>query len=108
MEIQKSKNYIKEYRKKILNLHKQKEVERIEEIEALIIHSANLKELIDNPLRVVYGIEKKQGNMKEIYTAKINEKMRLYMKPVGEYPYNMIEIDIIVFEKIDDKHYGDG
>lgn len=108
MEIHKSKNYLKEYQKKIINLHKNKELERINEIETLIIQSANLKELINNPLRMVYGIEKKQGDLKEIYTAKINEKMRLYMKPVGEYPYNMIEIDIIVFEKIDDKHYGDG
>ncbi len=108
MEIQKSKNYLKEYRKKIINFHKNKEGERIREIETLIIQSSNLKELLNNPLRIVYGIEKKQGELKEIYTAKINEKLRLFMKPVGEYPYNLIEIDIIIFDKIDDKHYGDG
>jgi hypothetical protein len=30
------------------------------------------------------------------------------MKPVGEYPYKEIEIDEIIFEDIDDKHYGEG
>ena len=50
----------------------------------------------------------KTSNLKEIYTAKINEKIRLWMNPVGNYPYNTIEIDIIIFEKIDDRHYGDG
>lgn len=108
MKIQKSKKYLKEYQKKIINLHKEREKERINKIENLIINSSNLKELTSNPLAVVYGIEKKMGTLKEIYTAKINEKLRLYMKPIGDYPYNLVEIEIIVFEKIDDKHYGDG
>lgn len=108
MEILKTKNYLKEYRKKITNLHKQKEIEELNNIENLIIKPSNLKEVIYNPLSIVYGIEKKNGDLKEIYTAKINEKLRLYMRPVGEYPYNLVEIDIIAFEKIDDKHYGDG
>lgn len=30
------------------------------------------------------------------------------MKPIGEYPYNQIEITDIEFLEIDDKHYGDG
>ena len=29
------------------------------------------------------------------------------MKPVGDYPYKEIEIDEIIFEDIDDKHYGE-
>lgn len=39
---------------------------------------------------------------------KVNNKIRLHMKPVGEYPYNMIEIEEIEFIKIDDSHYGEG
>ncbi len=30
------------------------------------------------------------------------------MKPIGEYPYNKIEIDEIEFINLDDKHYGEG
>ena len=108
MEIQKSKNYLKEYQKKIIGLHKVKEAERINEIEDLIVHSPNLKELMCNPLHLIYGIEQKKENLKEFYTADINGKLRLYMRPLGEYPYRLMEIEGISFEKIDDKHYGDG
>lgn len=47
-------------------------------------------------------------NLKEIFTANVNQKIRLYMKPIGLYPYNQIEITDIEFLEIDDKHYGDG
>ena len=30
------------------------------------------------------------------------------MKPIGEYPYNNIEIVDILFDDIDDTHYGEG
>jgi hypothetical protein len=30
------------------------------------------------------------------------------MRPVGEYPYNLVEIEAIEFCEIDDKHYGKG
>ena len=30
------------------------------------------------------------------------------MKPIGEYPYNLVEITEIEFVEIDDSHYGDG
>lgn len=47
--------------------------------------------------------------MKEIYTAKLNGKLRLDMKPCSDYPYNKLE-DIIEIEfiEIDDKHYREG
>ena len=38
----------------------------------------------------------------------LNSKLRLIMKPVGEYPYKEIEIDNIIFDDIDDSHYGEG
>lgn len=67
-----------------------------------------MKDLLLNPLSKLYNIEKKSGDLKEIYTAFVNKKIRLYMKPIGSYPYNLIEIDIIEFQKIDDRHYGEG
>ncbi|MBR3281598.1 MAG: hypothetical protein IKI57_07200 [Clostridia bacterium] len=108
MEIRKSKNYLKDYQKKLVRLHKNKEIQTIESIETLIINSINLKELLQNPLHIVYGIEQKHGDLKEIFTAKINNKLRLRMRPVGEYPYNLVEIEAIEFCEIDDKHYGEG
>ncbi len=77
-------------------------------IEDLILSVNNLHELINHPFKNVYGIEKKKNNLKEIYTAHINKKIRLYMKPASTYPYNLIEITEIEFIKIDDKHYGEG
>ena len=53
-------------------------------------------------------IEQKKGNLKEYYTARINQKIRLIMKPIGSYPYNTLEITDIEFIDIDDKHYGEG
>ena len=108
MKIIKGKTYIKEYKKKIEYKHLKKEIERISSIEELILDSQNLKSLLMNPLCIVYGIEQKKGSLKEIYTAKVNEKIRLYIKPIGEYPYNVVEINELEFLKIDDKHYGEG
>lgn len=68
----------------------------------------NLKELIHSDVAVTYNIEKKTGDLKEIYTARINKKLRLYMKPMGEYPYKNEEIIEIEFIEIDNKHYGKG
>ncbi len=108
MKIIKGKAYIKDYKKKIEYKHLKKEIERISNIEELILDSQNLKSLLMNPLSIVFGIEQKKGNLKEIYTAKVNEKIRLYIKPVGEYPYNVVEINELEFLMIDNKHYGDG
>lgn len=108
MKILKSEQYTKDYKKKICKVHKYDEMERIRNIEELIIDSNNLKDLIENPLAIVYHIEKKKGNLKEIYTARVNGKIRLYMKPCGEYPYDRIEITSIEFIKIDDRHYNEG
>lgn len=108
MKIIKSKNYEKDYKKKILNKYKQKEINRIQNIEELVLDSENLKSLLLNPLSLVYNIRQKEGVLKEIFTANVNSKIRLYMKPIGEYPYNKIEIKSIEFLKIDDKHYGEG
>lgn len=108
MKIIKTKNYLKDLQKKIKDKHKIKEEETIEAIEELMIQSENMKKLMLNPLSIVYNIEKKKGNLKEIYTAKINQKLRMYIRPVGEYPYNLEEVVEIELEQIDDRHYVEG
>lgn len=73
-----------------------------------MIENNNFSDILNSPLGRLYNINKKTGNLKEIYTANINKKIRLYLKPYGKYPYNLIEIEKIEFIKIDDKHYGEG
>ena len=108
MQIIKTKTYIKDLQKKIKNKQKKKEQETIEAIEELMIQSKNRQEVIINPLSRVYNIEKKQGNLKEIYTANINMKLRMYIKPIGEYPYKLEKIVEVELREIDDQHYGEG
>lgn len=108
MKIIESKNYKKDYKKIILDKHLERERNRIENIKSLIIKSDNLQSLLLNGYSKVYYIEKKRGNLKEFYTARINSKIRLIMKPIGTYPYEKIEITEIEFVNIDDTHYGEG
>ena len=105
MNIIESKNYKKSYRKLIKN---KKNQERIENIKTLINESVNLHYVIISPFNITYHIEQKKGNLKELYTARIDNKMRLLMKPIGEYPYDTMEIVEIEFIDIDNKHYGEG
>ena len=106
MTIIETSKYKKSYKKKLVNKNKTKEVERIENIKSIIIMSNNFHELLISEYKKVYYIEKKKGNLKEFYTARINDKIRLLMKPIGEYPYKDIEIEEILFDDIDNKHYG--
>ena len=108
MKIIKTKKYLKDLQKKIRDKYKTKEEETIEAIEELMIQSENMKKLMLNPLSIVYNIEKKKGNLKDIYTARINQKLRMYIRPVGKYPYNLDEVVEIELEQIDDRHYGEG
>lgn len=108
MQIIKTTSYKQDLKKKIINKHLNVELEIINKIEDLIFSSSNMQELILSPFKTVYFIEKKNGNLKEIYIARINKKIRLYMKPVGTYPYDLIELTKIEFIKIDDKHYKEG
>lgn len=85
-----------------------KELATIEAIEVLMVESENMKKLMLNPLARVYNINKKSGILKEIYTANVNKKIRMYIKPIGKYPYKLEEIVEIELEQIDDRHYGEG
>ena len=38
----------------------------------------------------------------------INDKIRMYINPVGIYPYELDEIVEVELIEIDDQHYGDG
>lgn len=107
--IYKSKKYLKDYKKYLVNKHLYKEIDRLEKIEGLIIESENMKSLINNPLSKIYYIEKKDANLHEYYTARLNSKIRLIIKPCSEYPYdNLNLIQELEFVYIDDKHYGEG
>jgi len=108
MIIIKDKQYLRSYKKNILDKNLTKEKSRIDNIENLIISSNNLQTLINSPYKNIYHIEQKHADLKEYYTARINNKIRLIMKPVGDYPYNKIEIKGIEFINIDVKHYGEG
>jgi len=88
--------------------HLNKEILRISNIENLIIASKDLQTLMLSSYKNIYGIEQKRGNLCRIYTAQINSKLRLVMKSVGTYPYNLSEIKEIEFIEIDDKHYKEG
>ena len=44
----------------------------------------------------------------KIYTANINMKLRMYIKPIGEYPYKLEKIVEVELREIDDRHYGEG
>lgn len=108
MYIIKTKKYIKDYTKKIVQKHLEREEKTIEMIELAMFDAKNLKELIHSDAAVTYSIEKKTGDLKERYTARINKKIRLHIKPIGEYPYNNEEIVEVEFIEIDDRHYGEG
>ena len=96
MIITKTTKYNRSYKKNIVNKHLTKESERIENIINFLL-SKN-----------IYGISKKSGDSKEYYTARVNDKMRLLMKPNSNYPYDLIEIEEIIFCDIDNTHYGEG
>lgn len=99
---------MRDYKKEIIKKHLLKEEERLNNIENFLLSKNNLQEVILDPLSKIYYIENKSGNLKENYTAQINSKMRLIIKPIGDYPYNIAEIDELLFESIDNKHYGEG
>lgn len=88
MKIIESSKYKRDL-KKLEKKHMIKEINNINEICDFIIIFNNMKELLSNELCKIYGIEKKKGNLKEIYTARVNNKIRMYIQPVGNYPYNL-------------------
>ena len=107
--IYKSKKFLKDYKKILVSKHLYKEIDRLNKIEGLIIESDNLHVLLNNPLRMVYNIEKKSANLKEYYTARLNSKIRLIIKPCSDYPYvNLNNIVELEFLSIDDTHYREG
>ena len=108
MIIIKTKQYTKDLKKYIINKHKTKELIRINNIENIILISRNLRELVNSTYKNIYHIEAKTGDLSGIYTARINSKIRLVMKPVGDYPYDKINIEEIEFLNIDETHYGEG
>lgn len=58
--INKTKNYERDLKRKIISKHKFNELERIAHIESLIKSSSNMQKLIDSSLAKIYGIKKKK------------------------------------------------
>ena len=106
MNIIESNNYKKAYKKVLKN--KDKEKERLNKIITILLEYPTLHDVMITPYKEIYYIEQKHASLKEYYTARLNKKMRLIMKPVGEHPYNTMEITDIEFIDIDNKHYGEG
>lgn len=106
MNIIESKNYKKAYKKVLKN--KTREQERLNNIIMLFIKCPTLYDALNTPYKNIYYIEQKTATLKGIYTARINKKIRLLMKPIGSYPYNTMEITDIEFLDIDNRHYGEG
>ena len=108
MIIKETSKFKRTYKKYLINKHLDNEIQKLENIKNIILVSPNLKSLLLNQYKNIYHIEKKKGDLKEYYTARLNGKLRLLMKPVGDYPYNELLIDEIIFEEIDNSHYGEG
>ena len=107
MKIIETPGYKRTY-KILLKNHLVKEVETLDGLMTIIYQKETFKDVLNCEAKSIYKITKKVGNLKKIYTANLNNKIRLHMKPVGDYPYNLCEIEELEFIKIDDKHYGDG
>lgn len=105
MNIIESDRYKKAYNKILKKCTREKE--SIENIKNLLISKPTLHDVMIDPLHNIYHIEQLLHNRHE-YSARLNNrnnKVRLIMVPVGEYPYNIMEITDIVFDDIDDYHY---
>lgn len=108
MILNKKNKYLKSVEKKLGCSHKYKELEKLNNIEELLIEEENLGELFLNPLSKSYKFEQLTGNKSSLFSARLNQKVRVIFKPSCDQPYeyqNIIEIEMI---EIDDKHYGDG
>lgn len=105
MNIIESDKYKKSYKKILKNSSKEKE--KIENIKNLLISKSTLHDVMVDPLHNIYHIEQLKENRHD-YSARINNKIRLIMLPVGDYPYSILEITDIIFEDIDNYHYERG
>lgn len=103
-------NYTSKYKrdlKKLENKHMHKEIKTLERIIMYLKSVNNMRALLDNPYSKIFYIEKKSGNLKDFYTARINEKIRLFIKPLpndNDLAY-IIEVELC---EIDFKHYNEG
>lgn len=108
MKLIETSRYKRDYKNEITKKHKKDEENEIDNIKTFLISKDTLKDVMSDPLHLVYNIRQKKGNLKEYYTADINRKMRLFLKPIGTYPYNIIEVTEIEVTGIDNHHYGEG
>ncbi len=108
IKIIETKLYKKDYRKIIRRKNFDKEEAKLEKILNLLLTEENMHTLMLNNYSIMYHIEQKKNNLKQYYTARLNSKLRLIMKPVGNYPYELKKINEIELIEIDEKHYKEG
>ena len=70
-----STKYKKSYDKLLKN--KVKEQDRINDIIGLLRVSNNLHSVLLNPYKIIYHIEQKKGNLKELYTANCGVNLKM-------------------------------
>jgi len=104
MILHKSNKYCREY-KNILMKHQKELIEAIEKIEKLLIECDNFQVLNRNPFYKIYHFEKLVGDRQGYYSVRIGGSERIILKPNIDEPYNFIEIDEIIMEEINTKHY---
>ena len=104
MKIQQSPRFKRDYKK----LKNPKDIATTNAIINILIGFDTLYDVVLSPFKGIYHIEQKKGNLKEYYTARVNSKYRIIMKPIGTYPYNLIEIESIELIEINKDHYGGG
>ncbi len=104
MKIIETSLYKRSY-KKLLNKHMKKELEILDIIYSQMYLSNTLEEFLNSKIIPKYHIEQKNANLKGIYTARLNGQTRLLMRPIGKYPYKLVEIVAIELLDINEKHY---
>lgn len=97
MVINKTSGYKKSINK-LKKSHKKKEIEKVSQIEEILIHHNNLKELAQSVMWRIYRFEKLKGDKKEVYSARINQKYRLEFSAVNDKVNKLeevIELDLL-------------
>ena len=103
MNIIESTKYKRKY-KELNRKHMISELSTIEQICLIIESYDNLKLLMSSYYKLKYNIEELKGDMKDFFSIRINNKLRLIIKPIVDYPYNYIEVYDLEFIDLSD-HY---
>ncbi|HHU55137.1 MAG TPA: hypothetical protein GXZ48_00405 [Acholeplasmataceae bacterium] len=104
MILHKTNKYLRDC-KKLKRKNRKELLINIEKIENVLIYHDNFYGVVNSPFYKIYNFEQLVGNREGYYSARIGGAERIIFKPVGEKPYNHIEIEEIILEEISVKHY---